>query len=56
MCPPKGTPPCKKGEKCVGALPLSKRADADAKDVKERLDKLTGKITEAAEKVYTFHF
>lgn len=40
----------------MGALPLSKRADADAKDVKERLDKLTGKITEAAEKVYTFHF
>lgn len=51
LCPPKGTPPCKKGEKCVGALPLSKRADADAKDVKERLDKLTGKITEAAEKL-----
>ncbi|XP_044068544.1 laminin subunit beta-3 isoform X1 [Siniperca chuatsi] len=51
LCPPKGTPPCKKGEKCVGALPLSKRADADAKDVKDRLDKLTGKITEAAEKL-----
>ncbi|KAA8593691.1 hypothetical protein FQN60_009807 [Etheostoma spectabile] len=51
LCPPDGTPPCAKGEKCVGALPLSKRADADAKDVKERLDKLTGKITEATEKV-----
>lgn len=51
LCPPEGTPPCKKGEKCVGALPLSKRADADAKDVKDRLDKLTGKITEAAEKL-----
>ncbi|XP_078105448.1 laminin subunit beta-3 [Sander vitreus] len=51
LCPPDGTPPCAKGEKCVGALPLSKRADADAKDVKERLDKLTGKITEAVEKL-----
>lgn len=51
LCPPEGTPPCKKGEKCVGALPLSKRADADVKDVKDRLDKLTRKITEAAEKL-----
>lgn len=52
LCPPDGTPPCEKGEVCVGALPLSKRADADAKDVKGRLDKLTGKITDAAEKVH----
>ncbi|XP_059185113.1 laminin subunit beta-3-like [Centropristis striata] len=51
LCPPVGTPPCKKGEKCVGALPLSKRADADAKDVKDRLDMLSGKITDAAEKL-----
>ncbi|KAI9520119.1 hypothetical protein NQZ68_021838 [Dissostichus eleginoides] len=51
LCPPEGTPPCKKGEKCVGALPLSKRADADVKDVKERLDRLSGKITDAAEKL-----
>ncbi|XP_040059097.2 laminin subunit beta-3 [Gasterosteus aculeatus] len=51
LCPPDGTPPCEKGEVCVGALPLSKRADADAKDVKGRLDKLTGKITDAAEKL-----
>ncbi|XP_049426216.1 laminin subunit beta-3 isoform X1 [Epinephelus fuscoguttatus] len=51
LCPPPGTPPCKKGEKCVGALPLSKRADADVKDVKDRLDSLAGKITEAAEKL-----
>ncbi|XP_034389496.1 laminin subunit beta-3 isoform X1 [Cyclopterus lumpus] len=49
LCPPDGTPPCKKGEVCVGALPLSKRADADVTDVKDRLDKLTGKITDAAE-------
>lgn len=53
LCPPEGTPPCKKGATCVGALPLSKRADADAKDVKDKLDKLTGKITEAAEEVHT---
>lgn len=51
VCPPGGTPLCKKGQKCVGALPLSKRAEADAKDVKDRLDKLTGKITEATEKL-----
>ncbi|KAI3370517.1 hypothetical protein L3Q82_025278 [Scortum barcoo] len=51
LCPPEGTPPCKKGEKCVGALPLGKRADADAKDVKDQLDKLNGKITDAAEKL-----
>ncbi|KAM8757559.1 laminin subunit beta-3 isoform 1-T2 [Acanthopagrus schlegelii] len=51
LCPPEGTPPCKTGATCVGALPLSKRADADAKDVKDKLDKLTGKITEAAEEL-----
>lgn len=51
LCPPEGTPPCKKGQNCVGALPLGKKADTDAKDVKDRLDKLTKKITDAAEKV-----
>ncbi|XP_035517151.1 laminin subunit beta-3 [Morone saxatilis] len=51
LCPPEGSPPCKKGERCVGALPLSKRADTDTKDVKERLEGLSGKITEAAEKL-----
>lgn len=55
LCPPEGTPACEKGAKCVGALPLSKRAEADAQDVKGRLDKLSGKITEAAEKVHTQH-
>ncbi|XP_068451065.1 laminin subunit beta-3-like [Clinocottus analis] len=49
LCPPDGTPPCKKGEACVGALPLNKRADADVKDVKDKLDKLTGKMTDVAE-------
>nr|XP_020504058.1 laminin subunit beta-3 [Labrus bergylta] len=51
LCPPEGSPPCKKGEKCVGALPLGKKADVDAEDVKDKLDKLTGKITDAAEKL-----
>lgn len=37
----------------MGALPLSKRANTDAKDVKDRLDNLTGKITDAAEKVHS---
>lgn len=52
ICPPEGTPACTKGQTCVGALPLSQRADADVKDVKARLDKLTKKISEAAEKVH----
>ncbi|XP_040890794.1 laminin subunit beta-3 isoform X2 [Toxotes jaculatrix] len=51
LCPLEGTPTCEKEGKCVGALPLSKRADADSKDVKDGLDKLAGKITEAAEKL-----
>ncbi|XP_061583968.1 laminin subunit beta-3-like [Cololabis saira] len=49
LCPPEGAPPCEKGKKCVGALPLSIRANADVKDVKERLEKLSGKITDASE-------
>ena len=51
LCPPEWATPCKKGTKCVGGLPLSKRANADVKDVKDRLDKLNGKITEASEMV-----
>lgn len=51
LCPPEGTPPCQQGQKCVGALPLAKKADSDANDVKDRLDKLTKKITDTAEKV-----
>uniref|UniRef100_UPI0037E7B566 laminin subunit beta-3 n=1 Tax=Semicossyphus pulcher TaxID=241346 RepID=UPI0037E7B566 len=51
LCPPEGTPPCKKGEKCVGALPLGKKADADADNVKDKVNSLTGKITDAAEKL-----
>ncbi|XP_071350563.1 laminin subunit beta-3 [Trachinotus anak] len=51
LCPTEGTPTCEKGAKCVGALPLGKRADADSKDVKDRLNKLSEKITEATEKL-----
>lgn len=51
LCPPEATPPCEQGQKCVGALPLAKKADSDAKGVKDRLDKLTKKITDTAEKV-----
>nr|XP_020473565.1 laminin subunit beta-3 isoform X3 [Monopterus albus] len=52
LCPPEGTTTCEKQEQmCVGALPLSKRADADAKDVKDQLNKLTRNITDTAEKL-----
>lgn len=51
LCPPEGTPPCQQGQKCVGALPLAKKAESDANDVKDRLDKLTKKITDTAEKL-----
>lgn len=53
LCPPEGTQPCKAAEKCTGALPLSKRANADVKNVKGKLERLAKKITDAAEKVYT---
>ncbi|XP_054879283.1 laminin subunit beta-3-like isoform X2 [Poeciliopsis prolifica] len=49
LCPPEGSPLCQDGTQCVGALPLSKRADADVTDVKDRLANLSLKITEAAE-------
>ncbi|XP_041836366.1 laminin subunit beta-3 isoform X2 [Melanotaenia boesemani] len=49
LCPPAGGPLCEKGAECVGGLPLSKRANADVQDVKERLDNITRKITEATE-------
>lgn len=51
LCPPEGAPPCGRGEECVGALPLGKKANADTKDVKDRLDRLTKKITEAADEL-----
>lgn len=51
LCPPEGAPLCKTADKCVGALPLSKRTDTDVKNVKGKLDKLAKKITDATEKV-----
>ncbi|XP_061543036.1 laminin subunit beta-3-like isoform X2 [Phycodurus eques] len=51
LCPPEGSSHCEKGSTCVGALPLGKRADSDVKDVKDRLENLSNKITEAAEKL-----
>ncbi|XP_060925892.1 laminin subunit beta-3 [Limanda limanda] len=51
LCPPSGTPVCVKGKKCVGALPLSKRAKADSKDVKDQLEKLSVNVTDATEKL-----
>lgn len=54
LCPPEGAPLCKTAETCVGALPLSKRADADVQNVKGELDRLAKKITDATEKVQTY--
>ncbi|XP_054641853.1 laminin subunit beta-3-like [Dunckerocampus dactyliophorus] len=51
LCPPEGMLPCEKNSTCVGALPLAKTADADVKEVKDRLEKLSNKITEAAEQL-----
>lgn len=51
LCPPEDAPLCKTAEKCVGALPLSKRTDVDVKNVKGTLDRLAKKITDATEKV-----
>lgn len=51
LCPPVGAPLCKTADKCVGALPLSKRTDADVENVKGKLDRLAKKITDATEKV-----
>lgn len=53
LCPPEGSPACKNGTLCVGALPLSRRADDDVIDVKDRLGNLSVKITEATEMVHT---
>ncbi|KAM9759319.1 laminin subunit beta-3 [Menidia menidia] len=49
LCPPEGAPPCSTTSACEGALPLGRRAEADVGDVKARLDRLTGKITDASE-------
>ena len=46
-------PPCGRDDKCVGALPLGKRAASDAAEVKERLGTFDGKIEQAEEQVRT---
>ncbi|KAM4597673.1 laminin subunit beta-3-like [Polymixia lowei] len=51
LCPAEGAPPCGRGENCVGALPLGKRAVDDTMEVKDRVEKLSGKITQAAEQL-----
>uniref|UniRef100_UPI003AAB3FD0 laminin subunit beta-3 n=1 Tax=Centroberyx gerrardi TaxID=166262 RepID=UPI003AAB3FD0 len=51
LCPAEKVPTCGRGENCVGALPLSNRAVDDAKEVKDRLSRLSGKITQAAEQL-----
>ncbi|CAB1354088.1 unnamed protein product [Coregonus sp. 'balchen'] len=51
LCPAEGAPPCGRGESCVGALPLGTRAVRDAEEVKDRLQLLNGKITQAAAQI-----
>ncbi|XP_041744472.1 laminin subunit beta-3 isoform X2 [Coregonus clupeaformis] len=51
LCPAEGAPPCGHGESCVGALPLGTRAVRDAEEVKDRLQLLNGKITQAAAQI-----
>ncbi|XP_008319201.1 laminin subunit beta-3 [Cynoglossus semilaevis] len=42
---------CRRGEKCDGAVPLSNKAEADSRNVKDQLDRLNKKIIEAEEKL-----
>ncbi|XP_038869312.1 laminin subunit beta-3-like isoform X2 [Salvelinus namaycush] len=51
LCPAEGAPPCGRGESCIGALPLGTRAVRDAEEVKDRLQQLNGKITQAAAQI-----
>lgn len=51
LCPAEGAPPCDRGEICVGALPLGTKAVGDAKEVKERLQQLNDKISQAERKI-----
>nr|XP_054590764.1 laminin subunit beta-3 isoform X2 [Nothobranchius furzeri] len=48
LCPPERDQRCEKGAECIGALPLGNRANTDVTVVKDQLDKLGKKITEAA--------
>ncbi|KAG7279594.1 hypothetical protein CRUP_011687 [Coryphaenoides rupestris] len=51
LCPVGGAPPCGRGDKCVGALPLGKRAVQDAADVKDRIGSFNSKIEQAEEQL-----
>jgi len=53
LCPVGGAPPCGRGDTCVGALPLGKRAVQDAADVKDRVGSFNSKIEQAEEQVRT---
>ncbi|XP_056441044.1 laminin subunit beta-3-like isoform X1 [Gadus chalcogrammus] len=49
LCPV--APPCGRGDKCVGALPLGKRAVSDAAEVKDRVGSFNSKIEQAEEQL-----
>ncbi|XP_017352106.1 laminin subunit beta-3 [Ictalurus punctatus] len=47
LCPVDEAPPCVQGQKCMGALPWSQRAEQDTVEVKDKLQQLNDKITQA---------
>lgn len=51
LCPPDGAPPCGAEEPCAGALPNANKAIQDADEVKDKLQDLNNKITQAAAQV-----
>lgn len=55
LCPVDGAPPCAQGQKCVGALPWSQRAEQDTVEVKDKLQQLNDKITQAYTQVTHIH-
>ncbi|XP_072307703.1 laminin subunit beta-3 [Eucyclogobius newberryi] len=50
LCPDT-QPPCEPGKPCLGALPLGKKAVADAEPVQDKLDALSKNISDAAAKL-----
>lgn len=51
FCAPDRLPPCEPGKPCVGALPVAKKAADDAVEIQDKLDVLSKKISDAAEKL-----
>ncbi|XP_057181680.1 laminin subunit beta-3 [Triplophysa rosa] len=47
VCPPAGAPPCGAEETCVGALPNANKALQNSDEVKDKLQDLNDKITQA---------